>query len=227
MALREDICLVIYPCSLTIYSLSHTGGIDTQPEPLQTLKFDHSVGSVSTSAEDEALPLPDGSADVPLTRMLLFAASSVSITVLRLRQHDAAAFSLDVVAGSQLKRGDVLAARPSLPHFGGSTSRLSWLYAPTSFFDRTSSLVVGRFVPRDPSSPSSGAKLEIVSECKDVKLPSLHALPVMDYDDGAGIVVVGNACGELAVCNYAGPMSVELTRCFRSLPVPPDVSATG
>lgn len=250
MALREDICVVIYACGLTTYSLSPpSSGIHA--ELLQVIKFDQSVGSVSISAENEVLPLPlmdspSTAANVPpsMTRMLLFTASSVSITVLRLRQHDPAAFSLEVAAESELKRGDVLSARPSLPHFGGSTSRLSWVYAPTSFFDQTSSVVTGRFVPQDPapspsssstatsspsttsSPPSSGAaKFEIMSELKAVKLPSLHAIPVMDYDDGAGLVVIGNACGELAVCNYAGPITAELARCFTSIPIPAVVDA--
>lgn len=220
MALREDICAVIYAAGLTIYALSPTEhGI--RAELAQAIQFDHSVGSVSVSAEGEALPLLDDTADQGATRMLLFTASSASITVLRLRQHaTSAVFSLDVVAESELKRGDVLSARPSLPRLGGSTSRLSWVYAPTSFFDRSSSLVTGRFVPRDPSSPASGAKFEIVSECRGATLPSLHAMPVMDYDDGAGLVVVGNACGELALCNYAGPVTADLVRCFRAIPVP-------
>lgn len=264
MALRENLAVVISPSSLTVYSLSLNTHVKAV-ELLQVITFDHSVGSVSISAEDEALPpesetekerananaergdsqsslLPSPPPPAP-TRMLLFTAASTSITVLRLQQHDATVFSLEAIAESQLKRGDILSSRPSLPHFGGSIARVSWIYAPTSFFDRSASLVTGRFVSSSssstsssssspllsptrppssstpPSSPSN-AKFEIMSECKDAQLPGFHAMPVMDYDDGAGLVVLGNACGELAVCNYAGPVTDALVRCFKPIPVP-------
>lgn len=229
MALRDDICVVIYSSGLIIYSLSSADGLDAAL--VQAIKFDHTMGSVSASAESEALPSFNEPAEDPRTRMLLFTASSLSITVLRLRQHatkdsapaspQSAPFALEAVAQSELKRGDVLSARPSLPRFGGSASRISWVYTPNLYLFPSSSLVTGRLVPV-PSSASSpaNAKFEITSECTSARLPALHALPVMDYDDGSGVVVVGNACGELALCNYAGPVSAALARCFKDIPVP-------
>ncbi|KAI0695932.1 hypothetical protein BC835DRAFT_923253 [Cytidiella melzeri] len=221
MALRDDICVVVSSSSLTVYSVSLNG----PSELLQVIQLDHSVGNVSVSAEGETLPLEQG-ADTLVTRMLLFTASSVGINVLRLRQQqpsskDAELYSVDVLAEEDLKRGDLLSSKPSQPHFGGSTSRLSWLYAPSSFLDRSSSsLVTGRFVPTAAASPSSGAKIEILSECKDARLPSFHVMPVMDYDDGVGLVAVGNGCGELVVCSYGGSLSAEVAECFQTIPVP-------
>jgi hypothetical protein len=76
--------------------------------------------------------------------------------------------------------------------------------------------------PADVVTSSGGAaKLEIMSECKSVSLPSFHFLPVLDYDDGAGLVAIGNGCGELVVCNYAGgALGREVVRCFKEVPVP-------
>ncbi|KAI0093603.1 hypothetical protein BDY19DRAFT_989164 [Irpex rosettiformis] len=244
MALREDICVVASSSSLTIYSISKSA-----PELLQVIQLAHSVGSVSVSAECETLQPEEGASARQPTRMLLFTASSVGINVLRLRQQQPKdilmppTFSVDVLAEEDLKRGDVLSSKPSLPHFGGSTSRLSWIYAPSSFLDRSSaSLVTGRFATRDsppvavptadpaaPAPPSQGAatnatpsgvKFEILSECKDVQLPSLHMMPVMDYDDGTGIVAIGNGLGELVVCNYGGPVGADVAECFMRIPVP-------
>lgn len=250
MALREDICVVASSSSLTVYSVSRFGS----PELLQVIQLDHSVGSVSVSAEGETLPLGEGADAHQPTRMLLFTASSVGINVLRLRQQQPKdilappTFSVDVLAEEDLKRGDVLSSKPSLPHFGGSTSRLSWIYAPSSFLDRSSaSLVTGRFatpeaapVAAAPAAPapqsedaatnaasSGAAKFEILSECKDVQLPSFHVMPVMDYDDGAGVVAIGNALGELAVCNYGGSLGAEVAECFRRIPVPIVVDPVG
>lgn len=62
--------------------------------------------------------------------------------------------------------------------------------------------------------------LEIVTECKDNRLPSLHAMPVMDFDDGMGLVAVGNAIGELALCNYGGPLTARMASCLQPLPFP-------
>ena len=41
------------------------------------------------------------------------------------------------------------------------------------------------------------------------------------------LVVLGNACGELAVCSYAGPVDADLARCFRAVPVPIVAAASG
>ena len=241
MALREDICVVASSSSLTVYSISRSA-----PELMQVIQLDHSVGSVAVSAENEILPLEEKAHAHQPTRMLLFTASSVGINVLRLRQQQPKdismppTFSIDVLAEEDLKRGDVLSSKPSLPHFGGSTSRLSWIYAPSSFLDRSNaSLVTGRFAARDTvpvtdpatppnqdaaatntTTPSSGAKFEILSEFKDSQLPSLGAMPVMDYDDGAGLVAIGNGLGELVLCNYGGSLGAEVAECFKRIPVP-------
>lgn len=209
MALRGDTCVVVSPTAVRIYATSPSA------ELLQTLQLDHSVAHASITSEYETLPLDER--DMPTTRLLLFTASQVGITVLRLCQQDPTTYSVDVVAEDDLKRGDILSSRPSLPHFGGSTARLSWIYAPTSFFDRNGSIVTGRLHPRSGSTPS---KLEILSECKTSSLPSFHTMPVMDYDDGAGLIAIGNACGELAVCNYAGPITDNVVRCYQRIPIP-------
>lgn len=228
MALREDICVVVSPSSLTVYSISPDGSA----EDAQVIQLEHPVGNVSISAEGEALAL-DEPADVQApTRMLLFTALAGGINVLRLRQRshsrtsppssspasrDEAPFSVDVLAQEDVKRGDVLSAKPSQPHFGGSTARLAWIYPPASIFDRSgASLVTGRFVARDKAD----ARFEILSECKSLQLPSFSLMPVVDYDDGAGLVALGNAMGELVVCNYGGPLDEAVARCFRRIPIP-------
>ena len=81
--------------------------------------------------------------------------------------------------------------------------------------------MIGRIAPNDaPAGAGSASKIELLSECKDWRLPSLHAMPVMDFDDGMGLFAIGNAVGELAVCNYGGPLTDGILSCLRPLPIP-------
>lgn len=217
MALRDDLCVVARSNVLSVYSL-----VSGQAELVQDLRFDHALGSVAVSEESAAAP--QRSHRGPAYRLQLLITSHSGLHVYSVNQDDAGAFVSELVAEEALKQSNILATRPSMPRFGGSASHVAWTNTPASFFDRSSQVMIARIQPNDTSSSSpcsSGSKLEILSECKDHRLPSLHALPVMDFDDGMGLIAIGNGCGELALCSYGGPLTDRLATCLRPLPIPP------
>ncbi|PSS06882.1 hypothetical protein PHLCEN_2v3510 [Hermanssonia centrifuga] len=214
MTLRDGICAVVIGETLYIHSLLADG----RTELAQTIYLSHVVGNVVISGESESSPVSDA-ATAP-ERFQLFITNKTGIYVYSVRQQDSTTFSADLIVEEETKLGASQSARPSYPLFGGSTSRVSWIYAPTSFFDRQPHLVTAKIQRKDGETKTCAAELSVVSECKDSKLPALYTLPVMHYDDGAGLMAIGNACGQLALCSFGGSMPSGLAGCFRDVPVP-------
>lgn len=213
MALRGDLCVVARSNVLSVYSLVSAG-----PEHLQDLRFDHPLGSVAVSASSAASLQDPGNTSSPLHLLIT---SHSGLHVFSVSQDQSGAFVSELVAEEALKQSAVLTSTPSLPRFGASASHVVWTNTPASFFDRKSHVMIGRISPNDTSAGAgSASKIELLSECKDWRLPSLNAMPVMDFDDGMGLFAIGNALGELAVCNYGGPLNSTVLDCLRPLPIP-------
>lgn len=204
MAVRSDFCVVARSNTLSVYSL-----VQGVAEHVQDLKFDHSLGSVSVSAE--------GASSSVNSRLQLFVTTSHGMHVYKVTQDDSGTFAADLITQEVMKQSQLITSTPSLPRFGSSSSYLAWTNTPTSFFDRQSHVMIGRV---EDSDETGATQVKVISECKDYRLPSLHAMPVMDFDDGMGLVAIGNACGELALCNYGGALSSKIADCLRPLPIP-------
>ncbi|KIP09493.1 hypothetical protein PHLGIDRAFT_316246 [Phlebiopsis gigantea 11061_1 CR5-6] len=204
MALRDDLCVVARSSVLSVYSLAAP-----HPALVQDLRFDHALGSVAVSA----------SAAAPLSLLIT---SHSGLHVYTVSQDASGAYVADLVAEEALKASTLLTSAPALPRVGASASHVAWTSTPASFFDRQARIVIAR-VSRDNAAPAGArcpSKIELLSECKDWRLPSLSAMPVMDLDDGMGILAVGNALGELAICNYGGALTEPILGCLRPLPIP-------
>ncbi|GJE87200.1 hypothetical protein PsYK624_032830 [Phanerochaete sordida] len=222
MALRDDLCVVARANVLSIYAVGHG-----EPVLVQDLPFDHALGTVAFAASAPA----SGSA-----RLQLLITSHGGLHVYSVRQDAAGRFVSRLVAEEALKQSALLAGAPQLPRFGGSAAHVAWAKTPASFFDRQSHLCVARVVPADApppagvdaaadraakgDAPALESRLELLAECRDFRLPSMHAMPVMDFDDGVGLLAVGNALGEVALCSYGARVSARFVDCLRPLPVP-------
>ncbi|EKM55409.1 uncharacterized protein PHACADRAFT_256020 [Phanerochaete carnosa HHB-10118-sp] len=228
MALREDICVVARSNILSIYSLA-----SGEPALVQDLHFDHALGNVAFAAE----AAPEVVQDKNTARLQLLITSHSGLHVYSVSQDESGAFVSRLVAEEAVKQSTILTSSPQLPRFGGSASHVAWTNTPKSFFDRQSHVFVARVVatPAAPSADSADAgrdtareatpaaqesKLEVLMECKDSRLPSLNAMPVMDFDDGVGIIAIGNALGELALCSYGVPLTPQFVDCLRPVPIP-------
>lgn len=224
MALRDGLCVVARSNILSIYSLA-----SGEPELVKDLRFDHALGNVAFAAESApAVQEVKGST----SRLQLLITSHGGLHVYSVSQDDSGAYVSRLVAEEALKQSATLTSQPQLPRFGGAASHVAWTNTPKSFFDRTAHIFVARVaapVPEAKDAAKDGArepaaaqesKLEVLVSCKDARLPSLHAMPVMDFDDGVGLIAVGNALGELALCSYGAPMTPQFVDCLRPLPVP-------
>ena len=54
----------------------------------------------------------------------------------------------------------------------------------------------------------------------DPDLPALFAFGVRDFDETRGLLLVGNAFGELALHDFSGSDVVDLSRCFVQIEFP-------
>ena len=98
--------------------------------------------------------------------------------------------------------------------FGKQPSSVSW-YLNKHFGDIIQFHAAPLYVhPRPPWLSISHVTLKIV----DRDMPALYMMGVRDYDESIGILVLGNACGELAVLDITGHYSDALTSCLRSIP---------
>ena len=213
MALRDDLCVVARSSVLSVYSLAAP-----HPQLVQDLRFDHALGSLAVSAPS-ATPLPHSRKTSPLSLLIT---SHSGLHVYNVSQDPSGAYVADLVAEEALKQSAVLTSAPALPRLGASASHVAWTSTPASFFDRQARIMIARVSPDDaaPAGARCPSKIELLSECKDWRIPSLSAMPVMDFDDGMGLLAVGNALGELAICNYGGPLTAAILGCPRPLPIP-------
>lgn len=235
MALRDELCVVARSNVLSIYALA-----SGEATLLQDLHFDHALGSV-------AFAPASASAAAPGAGLQLLITSHGGLHVYSVQRDASGAFVSRAVAQEALKQSAVLAGAPQLPRVGGSAAHVAWAKTPASFFDREARLFVARVVapaagavpcagtaqeataaPREDKdaepapvpAPVPESRLEVLVDCKHARLPGLHAMPVMDFDDGVGIIVLGNALGELALCTYGAPLTSRFVDCLRPLPIP-------
>ena len=54
----------------------------------------------------------------------------------------------------------------------------------------------------------------------DLNLPALFAMSVRDFDETRGLLLVGNAFGELALHDFSGSDVADLSRCFVQINIP-------
>lgn len=80
----------------------------------------------------------------------------------------------------------------------GSTGRsASWLYGSMRMRDRTVKFATALLPTQQ------GDTQPTIFEWHDVNMPSLCALGVYDYDEARGLLVLGNAYGELALYDFS------------------------
>ena len=81
----------------------------------------------------------------------------------------------------------------------GATGRtISWLYGSHVRWEFPVKFAIAR-LPVHPGGSSTA-----ISEWHDTHMPALHAQAVYDYDDARGLVVFGNAFGELSLYDFSG-----------------------
>ena len=81
----------------------------------------------------------------------------------------------------------------------GATGRtISWLYGSHVRWEFPVKFAIAR-LPVHPGGSSTA-----ISEWHDTHMPALHAQAVYDYDDARGVVVFGNAFGELSLYDFSG-----------------------
>ena len=213
MAVRSGVCAVVTPDTIEMYALS-AGGEATL---LQVLQLTHAVENVSISNEAEALPFDPVNGDAHRSFMLTVT-NKTGVFVYQV-QRKGDSFSAEVVAErEEVSDAASRPSKPAYPCFGGSSSRVSWIYPPSSLFDRQSRLVTAQIIPSEVNS--SMARLAILSECKATDLPSLYAMPVMDFDDGVGLLAIGNGFGQLALCSFNGSLPQDYNTCLQPIPIP-------
>lgn len=215
MALRDGVCAVATSDALHIYSLP-TDGVECAL--LQVLPLSHVAESVAFSKGTE--DLPSSEAESSRSRFLVFVTNKLGLYVYRVLEDAAGSFAAEVVSEREEPAGTSQSSRPAYPCFGNSSSQVAWIYPPTSFFDRQSRLVTAK-IQQDPTpSASCAAQLSVTFESKDAKLPSLHAMPVMDFDDGAGLLALGNGFGHLALYSFGGVLPPDYSQCLQRIPIP-------
>ena len=80
----------------------------------------------------------------------------------------------------------------------GATGRtISWLYGAQVRWEFPVKFAIAR-LPVHPGGSSAA-----ISEWHDTQMPALHAQVVYDYDDARGVVVFGNAFGELSLYDFS------------------------
>lgn len=219
MTLRENICAVVTPDTLHIYALPVAG----EAALLQTLYLSHVVENAAMSKEQEGSPLACTNMETS-EEFLLFITNKAGLYVYRILQQTALnTFSAEMIVEEETTESNSSRSpRSAFPCFGGSASRVSWIRPPASLFDRQSGIVTAQMQRTEDGDFVSQcqAKLAVVAEFKSAGLPSLHSMPVMDFDDGAGLLVVGNSRGQLALCNFGGPLPDDYCQCLREIPIP-------
>lgn len=98
----------------------------------------------------------------------------------------------------------------TLPSFGKRPQTLSWCSIRWTTTWSHMAFSTAMLTPLSPSpSPSQGSPPSPLSgvavyEVSGPSIPALHYMGVRDYDEFMGTLVLGNACGELAVFDVSG-----------------------
>ena len=216
MALRDTTCAVATPDALHIYSLPNES---EECALLQVLPLSHVADSVAFSKGAETVPSSE--ADVSRACFRAFITNKTGLYVYEVLEDAAGSFTAEVI--SELEEPTDASSRsskPTHPCFGNSSSQVAWIYPPTSLFDRQSRLVTAKIQCDSTPTPSCAAKLSVLYESKATELPSLYAMPVMDFDDGAGLLAIGNGFGHLALYSFGGVLPPDYSQCLRSIPIP-------
>lgn len=216
MALRDGVCAVATSDALHIYSLPTDGG---ECALLQVLPLSHVAESVAFSKGTE--DSHSSETDCSRSRFQVFVTNKLGLYVYRVLEDAEGSFAAEVVSEREEPAdASSRSSRPAYPCFGNSSSQVAWIYPPTSLFDRQSRLVTAK-IQRDPTPAAScAAKLSVLFESNAAELPSLYAMPVMDFDDGAGLLAIGNGFGHLALYSFGGVLPPDYSQCLQRLPTP-------
>ena len=80
---------------------------------------------------------------------------------------------------------------------GATGEAVAWLYGGQVRWEFPVKFAIAR-LPVHPGGSSTA-----ISEWHDTQMPALHAQVVYDYDDARGVVVFGNAFGELSLYDFS------------------------
>ncbi|KAI0810865.1 hypothetical protein BC629DRAFT_1720723 [Irpex lacteus] len=105
------------------------------------------------------------------------------------------------------------------PHLGRSATTFSWLEGHCGTF-HLSEITPMRFVTiteelQDTDQSSSRQPPTFV--LSEIDMPALYAMSVRDYDDGLGILAIGNIMGEVAIYSLAGDDVGSVGQCLRPI----------
>lgn len=121
------------------------------------------------------------------------------------------------------------AATPYQPQLGGGGTSISWITRPTYSYGQLSSFCFARL----PSSASDGQCRYVEPISPEYPQPGFYelqheSLPALywkvsfsfDVDEVRGVAVLGNAFGEVVVCDFCHSPREILSSCFRDVHVP-------
>ena len=106
------------------------------------------------------------------------------------------------------------------PLFGQDHQTLTWFNATKRKPWRHVGLTAAIVPSAPPPSHRAASSRVHVYTMVDPDGPALHAMGVRDFDEVLGILVLGNACGELTVYDLTGRCSTDLEDCFTEVSMP-------
>ena len=109
------------------------------------------------------------------------------------------------------------------PFFDRTSTTISWLER-VSYSKLSRSLpAIVEFVaiPQDISNVRSGLQYPPCFELAEREMPALYALSARDYDQGLGLLVVGNMIGELALYSFSGDAFTKVQNALQPVHVHP------
>ena len=112
------------------------------------------------------------------------------------------------------------AADISFPRFGLSPTTLSWFDAPGKEF-RPVTFISTFMAMHQHQNDSSVDSPPSLHKFWDVNMPALYSFGVRDFDEARGLIIIGNAFGELSLYDFSGSNSKELEGCFHPIKISP------
>ena len=105
---------------------------------------------------------------------------------------------------------------------------MSWIQAcpyEPPYLEPQRLLILPGGIAGDGASKCSAKGSARLCQLDASQLPALYSMSVRDYDEGFGLLIVGNAFGELVLCSITGSSLEELHDALQAINFPPHRSS--
>ena len=211
MVMKDDFIVTIAPGKIEVHKLDE---LEAQIQKIDHVDLPNPVGYVAmTLLEPELLhnsPNPS-----PMTVRVCLTTDEFGLNIYDITLSDP-------TRHSNLDKHKIWSYLPpefedtSKPSFGHHSATISWFHAPQMNWKpisfETARLPLASHAVQGSLRPYA---------LGTVDMPALYCMGVRDYDEARGIVVLGNAFGELSLYDLSGTDSRQLEECFEEVTFAP------